>query len=90
MARSAKVNRRARTGLIQWPSGALTTRGDTSPPLEFRSKWAHEALTRENMSSWAHARTPYAQAFVQFRADQARSCAYKLRNSGCRLLRFAE
>jgi hypothetical protein len=24
----------------------------------------------------------YAQAFVQFRADQARSCAYKLRNSG--------
>jgi hypothetical protein len=26
--------------------------------LEFRSKWAHEALTRENMSSWAHARTP--------------------------------
>jgi hypothetical protein len=26
---------------------------------------------------------PYAQAFVQFRADQARSGAYKLRNSGC-------
>ncbi len=26
--------------------------------LEFRSRWAHEALTRENMSSWAHARTP--------------------------------
>jgi Trypsin-co-occurring domain 2 len=26
--------------------------------LEFRSKWAHEALTWENMSSWAHARTP--------------------------------
>jgi hypothetical protein len=25
---------------------------------------------------------PYAQAFVQFRADQARPCAYKLRNSG--------
>src|SRR6266542_6907289 len=24
----------------------------------------------------------HAQAFVQFRADQARSCAYKLRNSG--------
>ena len=25
---------------------------------------------------------PFAQAFVQFRADQASSCAYKLRNSG--------
>jgi hypothetical protein len=25
---------------------------------------------------------PYAQAFVQLRVDQARSCAYKLRNSG--------
>src|SRR6266536_1536213 len=36
------------------------------------------------MSSWAHARTPYVQAFGQFRADQARSCAYKLRNSGAR------
>jgi hypothetical protein len=34
------------------------------------------------MGSWAHTWTPYAQAFVQFRADQARSCAYKLRNSG--------
>ena len=33
------------------------------------------------MSSWAHARA-HAQAFVQFRADQASSCAYKLRNSG--------
>lgn len=25
---------------------------------------------------------PYAQAFVQLKADQAQSCAYKLRNSG--------
>ncbi len=25
---------------------------------------------------------PLRQAFVQFRADQASSCAYKLRNSG--------
>jgi transposase len=50
--------------------------------LEFRSKWAQEALTRENMSSWAHAGTPTPKAFVQFRADQAGSYAYKLRNSG--------
>ena len=28
------------------------------PQLEFRSKWAQEALTKENMSSWAHAGTP--------------------------------
>jgi hypothetical protein len=34
------------------------------------------------MSSWTHARVSHAQAFVQFRADQASSCAYKLRNSG--------
>lgn len=26
--------------------------------LEFGSRWADEALTRGNMSSWAHARTP--------------------------------
>jgi hypothetical protein len=29
-----------------------------SQDLEFRSKWAPQALTRENMSSWAHAQTP--------------------------------
>jgi hypothetical protein len=34
------------------------------------------------MGWWAHAWTPHAQAFVQFRVDQARSCAYKPRNSG--------
>jgi hypothetical protein len=33
-------------------------------------KWASEALTNANMGSWAYAWTPYAQAFVQFRADQ--------------------
>jgi hypothetical protein len=56
--------------------------GEGADSLEFRSKWAQEALTKENMSSWAHARAPYGQAFVHFRADQASSCAYKLRNSG--------
>jgi hypothetical protein len=48
---------------------------------------------QENMSSWAHARTPHAHALVQFRADQARhvptSCGTPVRRSlgltGCPL-----
>jgi hypothetical protein len=37
-----------------WTGTGLTTCGS----LQFRSKRAHEALTKENMGWWAHARVP--------------------------------
>src|SRR6266542_3335002 len=40
-----------------WVAGRAAAAANLSNH-EFRSRWAHEALTRENMSSWAHARTP--------------------------------
>jgi hypothetical protein len=49
---------------------------------EVRSKLVHDALTRRHIGSWAHASTVEGQALVHFRAGQAKSCAYKLRNSG--------
>jgi hypothetical protein len=49
--------------------------------LEFRSKWAHEALTRENMSSWAHDRTPVPEHSCSSKQIK-QSHAHKLRHSG--------
>lgn len=38
--------------------GFVTARKVRIPSLEFRSTWARQVLTRENIGSWAHAQPP--------------------------------
>ena len=54
----------------------ITVETVSAPP------WAHEVLTRGKRDFVGNAWVPLLELFAQFRADQARSCAYKLRNSG--------
>jgi hypothetical protein len=101
----AAVGAQGEGGSADWDHADWTTAGDVpddclvvlgrrnqscpAGSLQFRSRWAHEALTTENMSSWAHARTPYAHAFMQFRADQAKvMClqAAELRGASAKLI----
>src|SRR5918996_5511930 len=64
------------------PPRAPRVRDDQGPSDSCSAARAHEALTQGEHEFVGTHPDRHTQAFVQLRADQARSCAYKLRNSG--------
>jgi hypothetical protein len=66
-----------------WLALALWQAKAAQAPESVPYQGADEALTRENIGSW-HTLRPHTQSIHAVRADQASSCAYRLRSSGTR------